>query len=206
MKDILLLGKKIIIEKSPLLMDYKPDDNWQEVWQAMGGEWHHEDGWLIGSERGNKGGLLFSKKKFEGNILMTFTAATVLPATRDVNAVYCAHWNDSADYLGDSYVCGLNGWYEEKSGIERCTKEEIKVLTPLYQYTPGEDVRISAGLINGHNFLVVDDVLICELFDPFPLTDGHVGFSPYCTKMKIKDIEVREICWEKRNHSYEAEF
>ena len=207
MKDILLLGKKIIIEKSPLLMDYKPDDNWQEVWQAMGGEWHHEDGWLIGSERGNKGGLLFSKKKFEGNILMTFTAATVLPATRDVNAVYCAHWNDSADYLGDSYVCGLNGWYEHKSGIERnMPGSSLYATTSLYKYEPGTEVRLTTGAIDGHCFLVVDDVLISELIDPRPISGGDVGFSPYCTRLKIKDIEIREICWEEYWQTYDPEF
>ncbi len=120
MKDILLLGKKIVMEKSPVLLDYKPDDNWMDMWQVMAGDWKHKDGWLIGSERGNKGGILFSKQKYEDDVMLIFTAATILPATRDVNAVYCANWDYNINNLGESYVSGLNGWYDEKSGIERC--------------------------------------------------------------------------------------
>ena len=52
----------------------------------------------------------------------------------------------------------------------------------------------------------MDDVLITELYDPNPLVGGAVGFSPYCTKLRIKDIEVREIKWEDFPQVYEPEF
>ena len=45
-----------------------------------------------------------------------------------------------------------------------------------------------------------------ELIDPNPLKGGHVGFSPYCTKLKIRDIEIRKIYWEKRDQAYDPEF
>lgn len=206
MKDILLLGKKVIIDKSQILMEYKPDDNLKESWQVMAGEWQHKDGWLIGSERGNKGGILLSKKEYECDVMLIFTAATILPATRDVNAVYCAHWDYEINNLGESYVCGLNGWYDGKSGIERCPENGLNATTTLYKYTPGQEVRICTGAINGHSFLVADDVLITELIDPNPIRGGYVGFSPYSTQLKIKDIEIRKIYWEKREQSYEPEF
>ncbi|MBQ2696093.1 MAG: hypothetical protein IJF61_02190, partial [Clostridia bacterium] len=66
--------------------------------------------------------------------------------------------------------------------------------------------RITTGAIGGHNFLVVDGVLVQELIAPNPICGGHVGFSPYSTMLKIKDIEVREICWEERIQIYEPEF
>lgn len=51
-----------------------------------------------------------------------------------------------------------------------------------------------------HNSLIVDGVLIQELIDNMdPIVGGHVGFSPYPAKLKIKYIEVREVDWEKRN-------
>lgn len=206
MKDILLLGKKIITDKSELLLDYKPDENWRQFWQVMGGDWEYRDGWLIGKETGNNGGILFSKQEFESDVMMIFTAATVLPATRDVNAVYCAHWNYEIGYLGESYVVGLNGWFEEKSGIERNSNNGIYATTSLYHYVPGQNVRICTGAISGHNFLIVDDELITELIDPNPISGGHVGFSPYCTQLRIKDIEIRKIYWEERMQSYEPEF
>ena len=206
MKDIMLLGKKVKSDASPVLLKYTPGEDWLKYWNPHGGNWMCEDGYLIGEERGNKGGILLSRERFEQNVMISFTVSTVLPATRDLNAVYCANWDEQTDYLGDSYVCGLNGWYEHKSGIERNLGSNIYTTTSLYKYTPGTEVRMTAGAIDGHNFMVVDDVLISELIDPTPIKGGHVGFSPYCTKLKIKDIEIREIVWEKLDQVYEPEF
>lgn len=206
MNEISLVGKKIYIDKSPLLLKYSPDEDWQKYWQVMAGDWRMENGWLIGTENGNKGGILFSRESFDKNVMLSFTAATVLPATRDVNAVYCAHWDEKTDYLADSYVCGLNGWYDGKSGIERNLTSNLYSTTSLYQYIPGTEVRMTAGAIDGHNFMVVDGKLVTELIDPSPIKGGHVGFSPYCTILKIKDIEIREIYWEKQKQHYDPEF
>lgn len=206
MKDILLLGKRILSEKSPVVLSSLPDENWQEEWDAKLGSWEYKDGYLIGSEPGNRGGILLSKQSFDKDVMLSFTAASVLPATRDVNAVYCTRWNEETNYLKSSYVAGLGGWYEDKSGIERFPETGLRALTAAYHYEPGREVRITMGAVSGHNFLVVDDVLVQELFDPNPISGGHVGFSPYSTILKIKDIEVREICWEKRMQTYEPEF
>ena len=206
MNEISLLGKKIYMDKSPLLLKYSPDEDWQKYWQVMAGDWRMENGWLIGTENGNKGGILFSRESFDKNVMLSFTAATVLPATRDVNAVYCAHWDEKTDYLADSYVCGLNGWYDGKSGIERNLTSNLYSTTSLYQYIPGTEVRMTVGAIDGHNFMVVDGKLVTELIDPSPIKGGHVGFSPYCTILKIKDIEIREIYWEKQKQHYDPEF
>ena len=206
MNEISLLSKKIYMDKSPLLLKYSPDEDWQKYWQVMAGDWRMENGWLIGTENGNKGGILFSRESFDKNVMLSFTAATVLPATRDVNAVYCAHWDEKTDYRADSYVCGLNGWYDGKSGIERNLTSNLYSTTSLYQYIPGTEVRMTAGAIDGHNFMVVDGKLVTELIDPSPIKGGHVGFSPYCTILKIKDIEIREIYWEKQKQHYDPEF
>lgn len=208
MKDIKLLGKKILMDQSPVLFSYQPDEKWRDFWEPKSGTWSYENGYLIGEEKGNFGGILFSKEAFEGDVMFSFTIGTVLPATRDVNAVFCAKWDENTDYLGDSYVCGLNGWYEHKSGIERNIGygSNLYSTTSLYQYKPGTEVRMTAGSIGGHTFMVVDDVLVSELIDPMPITDGHVGFSAYCTKLKIKDIEVRRITWEEFPQEYDPEF
>ena len=141
--------------------------------------------------------------------MMSFTVKTALPATRDLNAVFCANWDEDRDYLGVSYVCGLNGWYENKSGIERAGRGVDSVLystTSLYKYTPGTEVRMTVGAINGHSFMVVNDVLVTELIDPNPIKGGHVGFSAYCTKLMIKDIEIRKIYWEEFIQRYTPEY
>lgn len=208
MKDVLLLGKKIIADKSPVLFTYSPNENWKDFWDVKSGTWSYENGYLIGEEQGNFGGILFSRERFEKDVMFSFTIGAVLPATRDLNAVFCANWDEKTDYLGDSYVCGLNGWYEHKSGIERNIGygSNLYSTTSAYHYTPGTEVRMTAGSIGGHTFMVVDDVLISELIDPQPISGGHVGFSAYCTKLKIKDIEIREIHWEEFIQKYEPEF
>ncbi len=209
MKDIKLLRKKIIWEKSPVLLSYSPGEDWQKYWSVKSGNWSQEDGWLIGDEPGNFGGILFSKDYYEDDVMMSFTVKTALPATRDLNAVFCAHWDEETDYLGTSYVCGLNGWYENKSGIERNEVGNESMLystTSLYKYVPGTEVRMTLGAINGHSFMVVDDVLITELIDPDPINGGHIGFSAYCTKLMIKDIEIRKIYWEDFIQKYEPEY
>lgn len=204
--EILLLGKKIFWDRSEILMDYQPDAHWQDLWDAKLGHWECKDGYLIGSEPGNFGGILLSKEYFSDNVMVRFKMSTLLPATRDLNAVFCTTWDDSVNYLKKSYVVGLNGWYDNKSGIERFPEEELRCLTSLYHYTPGTEVEILTGAIDGHCFLFADGVLVQELIDSDPIRGGHIGFSPYSTALKIRDIQVRKICWEKREQIYEPEF
>lgn len=209
MKEIRLLGKKVIPDKSPVLLNYSPANDWRDFWTVKSGNWSCDGGYIIGDEPGNKGGILFSKEFYNDNVMMTFTGKTVLPATRDLNAVFCARWDDETDYLGTSYVCGLNGWYENKSGIERnevgC-ESALYSTTSLYKYVPGTEVQMTFGAIDGHSFMVVDDVLITELIDPNPIKGGHIGFSAYCTKLMIKDITIRKIYWEEFIQRYEPEY
>lgn len=204
MKELHLLGKKVIIEDCPLLLDYQPDENWEKYWQVMLGEWKVEDGWLIGSERGNRGGILFSRESFDHDVIFSFTMKTVLPATRDLNALFCAHWENG--YLGNAYVVGLNGWYEHKSGIERSPETGLRSLTSSYHYTPGTEVHMTTGIIGGHSFLCVGDEIVSELIDPHYISGGHVGFSPYCTKLAIKDIQIRRAVYQDFVQTYEPEF
>lgn len=205
--EILLLGKKILVDKSPVILSYSPDENWEKIWDNKCGNWYYEDGYLIGSEPENKGGILLSRECFEKDVMLTFTVSSVLPATRDLNAVICTTWDEETNYLKKGYVVGLNGWYEDKSGIERFPECELRALTSLYKYTPGTEVRITTGSIEGHSFIMADGVLIEELIDGMdPIKGGYVGFSPYSTVLKIKDIEIREICWEERKQFYVPEF
>ena len=207
MKNIHLLGKKIVVEKSPILLDYKPDNDWQKLWSVKSGNWHYENGFIIGDEPENKGGILFSKEFYNENVMLTCTGKIVLPAINDLNAVFCAHWDEETDYLGTSYVCGLNGWYEDKCGIERSEVGCESVLcstTSAFRCEPGTEIEMTFGAIDGHCFLVVDDLLVTELIDPNPIKGGHVGFSAYCTKIAVKDIKIRKIYWEEFIQSYES--
>ncbi len=204
-EHLLLLGKIIDVEKSEIVLEYHGEENWQDYFKVMGGDWKYDKGYLVGKELENKGGILFSKNSFDFDVMMTFKVATVLPCTRDLNAVWCAKWDEKNDYLGDSYVCGLNGWYEHKSGIERCGEYGFYTSTTLYNYTPGSIVEMTCGSINGHCFMFVDDKLVTELHDNHPIVGGYIGFSPFCTELKITDVVVRKIKWTSRYQQYEIE-
>ncbi len=208
MKNIHLLGKKIIWDKSEILLDYKPEPGFLDLWIPKTGTWEYENGALIGTETGNFGGILLSKEYYTDNVMLTFSVSTVLPATRDLNAVFCANWDESTDYLGDSYVCGVNGWYENKSGLERNIGygSNLYSTTSSYKYVPGTELRMTCGAIDGHSFMVVDGELVSEMIDPQPIKGGHVGFSAYCTKLRIRDIEIRKIYWEEFIQKYDPEF
>ena len=206
MKELHLLGKHVNLDDCPILLSYKPDTDWEKYWKVMHGEWHLEDGWLVGSERGNRGGILFSRESFDCDLIFSFTGKTVLPATRDVNGLFCAHWNEDTNRLGNAYVFGFNGWYDHKSGIERNPETEVRSLTGAYTYTPGQEIRVTSGIIKGHSFLYADDLFVSELIDPYYISGGHVGFSPYCTKLAVKDIEVRRAVWTDIKQSYDPEF
>ncbi len=206
MNEIHLWGKKVLLDRSPVIMKYSPGADWLEHWDVKLGHWECDGEYLIGSERKSYAAILFSKQRFTGDIMFSFTVKTVLPATRDLNAVFCAEWDDERDDLGESYVCGLNGWYEHKSGIERNGKSNLYSTTSLYKYEPGKEVRMDVGCIGGHSFMIVDGEMVTELVDPDPLYEGHIGFSAYCTMLKIKDIEVRQLCVEPFEQSYTPEF
>ena len=84
---------------------------------------------------------------------------------------------------------------------EEILETGIKVIDLMTPYVRGGKIGLFGGAGVGKT------VLIQELIDNMdPIVGGHVGFSPYSTVLKIKDIEVREICWEERIQSYDPEF
>ena len=211
MSKIKLVNKIIDIDNSRIIYNKPLDDSWQDDWQVMAGEWSVQDGCLVGVERGNKGGVLFFKQRFDGiNVMLTCKISTILPATRDVNGIFCAEWDDKTDYLGDYYVCGLNGWYDDKSGIEGykaglgdfCGMSETS-----YKYKAGEEIEFTFGSINGHCFMLVNGRLVAEHLDGIlKLNKGHIGFSPYCTMLRIRDIVIREISYVNNQQHYDPEY
>lgn len=206
MKDIHLAGKKVLFDKSPVVYSYRPDENWREHILVKSGNWSYEDGALIGFNPGNNGGICFVNKYFDKDVMLIFKGSTVLPATRDLNAVWASHWDEETDYLGESYVCGLNGWWEDKAGIERNKSSNLYATTSAYKYEGGTEITMVCGSINGHCFMTVDELLVTELVDPNPICGGYVGFSAYCTKLRITEIEVREIVYEEFKQRYVPQF
>ncbi len=86
-------------------------------------------------------------------------------------------------------------------------KLAFRAVTQSYLYQPGKEIRLTCGAINGHIFMVIDDELVAEHIEyKDVLTSGHIGLSPFCTILKVKDIEVKEIYYEEVKEHYLPEF
>ena len=77
-----------------------------EDFEIKDGKWYvDEDGWLIGENRKNSAAMCISKAEYFGDVLIEFDAATVLPATRDINvSMFC---EDLANYAAGRPLKGL---------------------------------------------------------------------------------------------------
>ena len=71
------------------------------------------------------------QKHFPGNVLLEFEGRTVPPCSNDLNFTWrSAGWNEETDDAGVSYIAGLAGWWEGKTGIEHYPRYLCRAATP----------------------------------------------------------------------------
>ena len=162
---------------------------------VKGGTWYtDENGWLIGENRENSAAMIFSKGEYFGNVLVEFDAATVLPATRDINVTWHGAWDETTGKRGVAYVAGLEGWWQGMVGFEKSPDYTFFVNTKLLDFVPGKVYHMTVGNIGNDIFVAVDNVIALEIRDPQPIDYnkyGHIGFEAYCTRVRYKNLTVR---------------
>ena len=208
---ILLMKKQILLESSEVLYEKSgfTQEEFDDQWTVHHSEWTVEDGWLIGANNGNWPGMAILKQDFPGNVLVEFEAQTVLPSSHDINVMWNGEWLTDTDQRGEAYVAGLEGWWTGKVGIEKSPDYKFMVGTPLLDFEPGKLYRIQAGSIDGHCFILANGQLLLEAMDPDPIDNQKytkVGLEAYCSKIKVKNIVIRQIDWEAVEMKYEQEF
>ena len=211
MKDqLLLMKKRILLNSSKILFNQAVTlGNFNQNWTVYHSDWKVEDEWLIGSNRGNWPGMAILNQDFPGNVLVEFEAQTILPSSHDINVMWNGEWLKETDQRGKAYVAGLQGWWTGKVGIEKSDDYRFMVGTPLLWFKPGQLYKIQAGSIDGHCFIFADGKLLLEAMDPDPLDNQRftkVGFEVYCSRIKIRNIVIRQIAWEPVEMKYEPEF
>jgi hypothetical protein len=210
MDTLLLMKKRILLESSPILYNQPvTPENLAQLWTVHHSEWKVEDGWLVGENRGNWPGMAILKQDFPGNILVEFEAQTILPSTHDINVMLNGEWLSDTDQRGIAYVAGLQGWWTGKVGIEKSNEYKFTIGTPLFDFIPGKIYKIQAGSIDGHCFIFADGKLLLEGTDPNPIDNQKytkVGFEAYCSKIRIRNITIRQIHWEPLLLDYKPEF
>ena len=84
---IQLMRKKIDPDALEVLYDrpFTPE-SLDEDFEIKDGKWYvDEEGWLVGENRNNSASMVMSKGEFFGDVLVEFDAATIFPATRDID-------------------------------------------------------------------------------------------------------------------------
>ena len=118
---IQLMKKQIYPETMEVLYDrpFTPQSV-DEDFEVKDGKWYvDEEGWLIGENRKNSDAMIFSKADYLGDILVEFDAATVAPATRDINVTWHGSWNEETGHRDMGYVGGIQGFWEGMVGFEQ---------------------------------------------------------------------------------------
>lgn len=210
MSTITLMKKRILLDSSKVLYD-KPvtKEDFQGSWTVYNSKWEVKDGWLEGENPGNWPGMAILKQDFPGNVMVEFEAQTILPSSHDINVMWNGEWLAATNQRGIAYVAGLQGWWTGKVGIEKSNDYKFMVGTPLFDFEPGKIYRIQAGSIDGHCFIIADGKLLLEAMDPDPIDNQKytkIGFEAYCSKIRIRNIRIRQIYWESVNMKYEIEF
>jgi len=207
---VLLMRKRVDISACKILYnEILTEKHFASDWTVHHSNWKVRKGWLEGENIGNWPGMAILKQEFPGNVLVEFKAQTVLPSTHDINVMWNGEWLNETNQRGVAYVAGLQGWWTGKVGIEKSNDYRFMVGTPLFDFNPGNIYRIQAGSINGHCFIIADGKLLLEATDPDPIDNNKytkVGFEAYCSKIRIREIIVRQIQWEPLEMKYEIEF
>ncbi len=181
-----------------------------EDFEIKDGRWYVDDeGWLVGENRNSSAAMVMSKGEYFGDVLIEFDAATVLPATRDINLSYHASWNEEKNCRGTAYVFGLEGWYNGYVGFEKSPEYTFVVNTKLLDFQPGKVYHVAVGNIGNDLFVAVDGVLALEIRDPDPIdvnAHGRIGFEAFCTRVKYKNLQVKRLNYEDAFTPYEPEF
>jgi len=210
MNVIELMKKQILLDSSDVLYNRGiTEEEFSTNWTVHHSEWHVENGWLVGKNRGNWPGMVILKQDFPGNVLVEFEAQTISPSSHDINVMWNGEWLAGEDQRGTAYVAGLQGWWTGKVGIEKSNEYRFMVGTPLFGFVPGKIYKIQAGSIDGHCFILADGKLLLEAMDPDPIDNKKytkVGFEAYSSQIRIRNIVIRQIAWEPVDMTYKPEF
>ncbi|OGV64939.1 MAG: hypothetical protein A3K19_10545 [Lentisphaerae bacterium RIFOXYB12_FULL_65_16] len=210
MSELLVMHKRIDLDGSPVLYD-RPfsAQSFKDDWEVRNSNWRCDAGALWGTNPLPGPGVVMTRAGFPGNVLMDFYAQTVLPSTHDIDVMWNLSWDEATHTRGPAYVAGVQGWWDGKIGIEKSPQYKLVATTPCPWFKPGQEYHIQAGSIDGHSFIFVDDVLRLELLDPDPIDSqrhNRVGFEAYQSMIRIRNLVVRQIVWEKRPQAYAKEF
>ena len=202
-----ITGKKIDLNALELLYSAEFSESSDlDDFEVTGGDWRVEDGWLIGSINEDRGGLIYSNRSFDCDVIIDFEAMAIPPCDNDLNFTWHADgWNYEKNDASRGYIAGLGGWWLNRAGIEKYPDFKLYCSTGSYPLKSGKIYRITAGSIEGHCFIYADGELIVEVTDPeykTLLPYGRVGFGTYASAIKFRNLKVYRAGFETVRFKY----
>ena len=202
-----------LIEYGDLLFhDDFSENNLAERWEITGGEWTSGDGYCTGLYRENAGGLIYTRERFPDakDIVLDFYGTIISPCSNDMNFSFrTSGWNYDVNDADIGYICGINGWYLNRTGIERYPECKLFGWTEAFKAEADREYHIQAGIVDGKCFIAIDGVMITTLSDPNPIdrTDcDRVGLGTFCSHIRFRDFKVYRPKVTPVELSYTAEF
>ena len=209
---IQLMKSQLFPEKMEILYEqsaFTPEVS-EKDFEVKDGKWYvDEEGWLVGENRKNSAAMIISKGEYFGDVLIEFDAATVMPATRDINVSWHMSWDEEKNARGEAYVVGVEGWYQGMIGFEKSPKYDLVANTKLFDFEPGKVYHVTAGNLGNVIFIAVDGVLALEIRDPDPIDlmkHGRMGFEAFCTRVKYRNLTIRRAVAVDNFKPYDPEW
>jgi hypothetical protein len=202
MRKINLVGKLIDLADSPVLHKFKSfhADDWIIAGKP---KWEVTDNLIIGGPEQNTHGQIFYKIPHCGSIVMEFEARLIAPSNHDI--VWWYQTDLDSKPWGRGYLAALGGWYRNLAGIESVPDFALSATSNSFPVEPDQWYHIVSGVVNNHHFIVVDDSVVFELFDPNPLPDnhsGHFGFGIFQSHVEYRNLTVYSPKWQTIEEKY----
>ena len=182
----------------------------EDDFDIKSGKWYVDcEGWLVGENPESSAAMVISKADYLGDVLLEVDAATVLPATRDINVTIHGSWNEEKNTRDKGYVYGLEGWWEGYVGFEQSPEYDLVVNSKLLDFVPGKVYHLAVGNIGADTFFCVDGVVALNVRSQRPIDIekfGKIGFEAYCTKVKYKNLKIKLLVAKEDFTPYTPEF
>ena len=217
MRLIQLMKHKLYPEEMETL--YEVGDFTKEImdrdFDVKDGNWYVDgEGWLVGENRKCSAAMCVTKEWYTGDILVEFDAATVAPATRDINVTWHGSWNEERNTREMGYVMGINGFWQGRIGFEKSPSYDVVILTELFNFKPGEVYHVTVGSLTMAPglvkvFMAINDVIALEFKDSNPIDIskyGFVGLEAFCTRVKHKNLKIKRMKAHDDPKGYTPEF
>lgn len=202
-----VFDREVFPEKSEALFEASfSEKGLSEDWEVTGGRWEAKNGVLRGCNREERGGILYTKRGFPGDVMLDFYGSIVPPCRNDLNFTWKADgWDFAKNDAGTGYIGGLNGWWTGRAGIEKYPQCRLRALTNCFPAESGRQYHIQAGSIEDYCFLAVDGRVIIEVRDPQPIVGeecSRVGLGVYCSEIEFGAFRVLRPAWRQVRLSY----